>query len=134
MKCRFLLLLLLVLGVAGGLTACYPPVADRDVAGQARLDFTGRILEIRQASPQDIENGLLGAILVQGMIQDGAQDALVWCAVTQDTRLWMQDGQTRQPIAFDALAVGQSVQIAFRGPLAESYPMQGTADEIVAIP
>ena len=134
MKCRVLLLLLLVLGVAGGLTACYPPVADEGAAGQARLDFTGQILEVRQASPQDVENGLLGAILVQGTIQDGAQDALVSSAVTKDTRLWMQDGQTRQPIAFDSLAAGQSVQIAFRGPLAESYPMQGTAAEIVVTP
>ncbi|HSN76136.1 MAG TPA: DUF3221 domain-containing protein [Anaerolineae bacterium] len=134
MKFRVLLLLLLVLGVAVGLTACYPPAADEGVAGQARLDFTGKILEVRQASPQDIENGLLGAILVEGTIQEGAQDALVSSAVIKDTRLWMQDGQTRQPITFDALVAGQSVQIAFRGPLAESYPMQGTADEIVVTP
>jgi hypothetical protein len=134
MKRRVLLLILLVLGVAGNLTACSPRVADAPDAGQAGLDFTGQIMEVSQASPRDVENGLLGAILVQGTTQDGAQDALVSSAVTKDTRLWMQDGQTRQPIVFDALAAGQSVQIAFFGPLAESYPMQGTADEIVVTP
>lgn len=134
MNYRIVLLLLALLGITAGLTACYPPVSDGAVAGQASLSLDGQILEISQASPQDRENGLLGAILVEGTMQDGAQSALVSSAVTRDTRLWLQDGQTRRPISFDALTVGQSVLIAFRGPLAESYPMQGTADEIVVMP
>jgi hypothetical protein len=134
MKYCIALIVLVALGITGSLTGCYPPASEGDGSSQTSLDLEGQILEVRQASPQDRENGFLGAILVEGTIQDGALPALVSSAVIQDTRLWMQDGESRRPIAFDSLVVGQSVQVAFRGPLAESYPMQGTADEIVVTP
>lgn len=110
--------------------------SDRSTTGSvapSQADLVGQIVEIYQANPSDTDSGALGAILVEGMMQGGTQDALVTVAVTKSTQLWQEEGRTRRPITFDALAVHQKVQITFIGPIAESYPMQATAGEIVAI-
>lgn len=48
--------------------------------------------------------------------------------LTGRTRVLNQDGS---PASADQLAVGQTVQVWITGPVAESYPVQATADVIV---
>lgn len=112
-------------------TSCASVAPNTGSVDEFKADLAGQILEIYQAGPLGTENGQLGAILVEGTIEDGAQNALVSVVVIKDTQLWQQDGQARRSITFDSLTVSQHVQIAFRGPVAESYPMQATADEIL---
>lgn len=122
----FVLVCILAEAVACASVAPTPSSVDESTA-----DLVGQILEIYQAGPSGTENDQLGAILVKGVMQGGAQDALVTVAITEGTQLWQEEGQVRQPVNFDSLTVDQRVLITFRGPVAESYPMQAAAGEVV---
>ena len=41
--------------------------------------------------------------------------------------------QERRPATFEALQVGQKVEAWFTGPVAESYPVQAVASDIVIL-
>ena len=113
--------------------SCSPPAPDRSVAGEGKADMEGRVTEVRQADPQDRAKGLLGAISLEGAGQGGTQIGRASVAVTDKTRLFELEGQSRRPITFEALETEQRVQIRFLGPVAETYPVQATADEIVVL-
>jgi hypothetical protein len=51
-----------------------------------------------------------------------------------ETLILEEDGGERRPATFEALAVGQQVQVWFSGPIRESYPMQVDAQQIVILP
>lgn len=54
-------------------------------------------------------------------------------AVTGETEILRQQGGEQVPASFDALRVGQLVEAEYAGPIAESYPSQGTAGSIVIL-
>jgi hypothetical protein len=93
----------------------------------------GLVTEVHQADQQDRAKGLLGAVSVEGTDQGGTQVGQASVAVTDKTLLFELEGQSRRPITFEALKTGQRVQIRFLGPVAETYPVQATADEIVVM-
>jgi hypothetical protein len=76
---------------------------------------------------------LLGSILVEGQIEEGTSFDKASVAVTSGTRIFEQVGQNRQPTTFAALQVGRQVEAWFDGPVAESYPVQATASDIVIL-
>lgn len=53
--------------------------------------------------------------------------------VTGETDILQQQNGERAPAAFDDLRVGQLVEAEYAGPVAESYPSQGTAGSIVIL-
>ena len=53
--------------------------------------------------------------------------------VTGETNILLQQGGEQVPATFDDLRVGQLVEAQYAGPVAESYPSQGTADSIVIL-
>ncbi len=53
--------------------------------------------------------------------------------VTDETEILRQQGNEQVPAAFDDLQVGQLVAAEYSGPVAESYPTQGTAGSIVIL-
>jgi hypothetical protein len=53
--------------------------------------------------------------------------------VTEDTRIHVQHGSEFEEATFSDLQVGQYVEAVFAGPVAESYPVQATASEIVVL-
>lgn len=75
----------------------------------------------------------LGSILVKGepIGQSGVDYASL--RVTKDTVISRQSGDVVTMLGFDALAAGQTVKVALVGPVAESYPVQGTAGTIVIV-
>ena len=53
--------------------------------------------------------------------------------VTGETDILQQQNGERAPAKFDDLRVGQLVEAEYAGPVAESYPSQGTAGSIVIL-
>lgn len=76
---------------------------------------------------------LLGSILVEGQTEEGTSFDKASIAITGNTRIFEQIGQNRQQTTFAALQVGRQVEAWFDGPVAESYPVQATASDIVIL-
>lgn len=76
---------------------------------------------------------LVGSILVEGQVEAGTTFDKATIAVTAKTRIFEQTAQERRPATFDALQMGRTVEAWFDGPVAESYPVQATASDIVIL-
>ncbi len=53
--------------------------------------------------------------------------------ITDETEILRQQGDEQVPATFDDLQVGQLVVATYVGPVAESYPTQGTAGSIIIL-
>jgi hypothetical protein len=113
-----LYLFLALLGCAPSVTTPASPPAIR-----------GSITQ-RSAGPG---GDLLGSILVEGQIEEGTSFDKAAITVTGNTRIFEQIGRNRQQTTFAALQVGRQVEAWFDGPVAESYPVQATASDIVIL-
>jgi hypothetical protein len=76
---------------------------------------------------------VLGSILVEGAIENGTAFDKAAITISSQTRLFELAGQERRPVTFEALQVGQQVEAWFDGPVAESYPVQARASEVVIL-
>lgn len=72
-------------------------------------------------------------ITVEGKVEKGAAYDRASVRVADETRVFVQKGDAFVSARPQALAVGQKVQATFTGPVAESYPVQATAGEIVIV-
>jgi len=108
------------------------------VASLAMLLVTATALALAQAEPG---NGVRGSItsisgavvLVEENPADESGSAKGAFTVTGETEILRQQGDELVPAAFDDLRVGQLVEATYVGPVAESYPTQGTAGSIVIL-
>jgi len=74
---------------------------------------------------------VLGSVRIEGAIdQDTEYDKAV-VRVEDDTKIYRQSGGQLTEATFADLAVGQTVEAWFTGPVAESYPVQAKASQIV---
>lgn len=102
---------------------------DAFVHGDA--DIRGYITDI--STTESDEGGMLGTILIEGEPEEDTGFDKASVRVTRDTRILTEtDGETSET-TFSDLRMGQYVQAAFTGPVAESYPVQATAAEIVVL-
>jgi len=76
----------------------------------------------------------LGSMLVEGPIADGTTFDRAAVRVTEDTEILLKGADGWGRFAFDALSEGDTVEVWFTGPVAESYPVQATAGTLVRIP
>ncbi len=76
---------------------------------------------------------LVGSILVEGQVEAGTTFDKATIAVTVKTRIFEQTAQERRQATFDALQMGRTIEAWFDGPVAESYPVQATASDIVIL-
>jgi beta-N-acetylhexosaminidase len=110
--------------------ACGPGAVTPAPPAEIKMDIRGTITQIELASGGSSE---LGTIRIEGAVEpDTGYDKAV-VTVTADTRIWEQSGQDRREVGFEALQVGQRVEARFAGPVAESYPVQTGASEIVIL-
>lgn len=112
------IVLLLVTYVAVGCTSA-------PEALETEPDFTGFITEIHPIG----EKGTLGQILVEAPADNFIDKYMV--TIKDETQIFKQDGDELRQAAFEALETEQQVQIWFSGPIMESFPMQGTAQQVV---
>lgn len=88
---------------------------------------------ITSRNPANGEGGLLGSILVEGRIENDTQFDKASIAITSQTKIFEQVAQERRPATFEAFQEGQKVEAWFTGPVAESYPVQAVASDVVIL-
>ncbi len=91
-------------------------------------DIRGAITSITAGS-----GDVIGSVRIEGAIdQDTAYDKAV-VRVESDTQILRQAGNALMEVTFSDLTVGQTVEAWFTGPVAESYPVQVKASQIVIV-
>jgi hypothetical protein len=98
-----------------------------------RADITGAVTGVYPADAPLRARGMLGSILVEALEGETITYDKASVAITEQTRIIEQVGQERRPATFEALQVGQKVQVQFTGPVMESYPVQAMADVVVIL-
>jgi len=79
------------------------------------------------------DGDVIGSVRIVGAIaQDTAYDRAV-VRVESDTRILRGAGNATMEVTFGDLTVGQTVEAWFTGPVAESYPVQAKASQIVIL-
>jgi len=94
---------------------------------ETEADFTGFVTEIHPIG----KGATLGQILVESHTDKLVDKYMV--TIKDETQIFEQEGEERSQVAFEALETRQRVQIWFSGPIRESFPMQGTAQQVVII-
>ena len=102
--------------------------------GQASegADIRGYVTSISVA-PGGQDGGVLGSVLIEGELEEDTAFDRANATVTEDSLIYVQRDGERVEAGFLDLAVGQYVEATFTGPVAESYPVQATAGEIVVL-
>lgn len=111
----------LVISCAAVMMSCSPAPRPLD----SKEDALGFITEMTELRTQ----GVVGRILVESHA-----DKLVnkwWVTIKSDTMIFRDEGGKLTPVSFQILAKQQWVKVWFDGPVAESFPMQGRASQIV---
>jgi hypothetical protein len=94
-------------------------------------DICGKITNATLANKNP--NGLIGWIRVEGAKErDTSIDKASINVMVQTDLFKMRDGK-KAVVTFEDLKVGQTVEATFSGPVAESYPVQATAGDIVIL-
>jgi len=96
--------------------------------GGEHWDMTGKIVGVCTADNNSTD---ANSILVEGLVTSGNQQANVTVRVTNDTQLFVKNGNQRTQINFSDLKSGQSVNIQFKGPIIQSYPPQASGSLIL---
>ncbi|SDW47965.1 DUF3221 domain-containing protein [Tepidimicrobium xylanilyticum] len=106
--------LIILLAIA----ACSKEVAEK-------IGIRGQITEIYI----DEENLFIQGILVEGEVEEDTIYDSANVTINDDTKILKDE----QEVTVDYLEEGLTVEVVFDGPVAESYPVQGTAKEIIII-
>jgi beta-N-acetylhexosaminidase len=98
------------------------------------FDIRGTITNIDR-DPETPKTGqtVLLIIRIEGVIEEDTQYDKASVAITDRTLIFEQKGEVQKPLPINALQKGQKVQAKFTGPVAESYPVQATASQIVIL-
>jgi hypothetical protein len=110
--------LVLLLGAAGA--------ADEP----AKVDVRGKATKVAAAGK---DGDLLGTLLIEGEKEKTTSYDKASVKVTKQTRIEKMVGKERKPATFEDLKQGAKVEANFTGPVAESYPVQATAKDILII-
>jgi hypothetical protein len=130
----------------GGTSYSAPAVTIRLTGNRAGVDgpsdigVRGKITRVQPLDDGAAPNGVFGTVLVEGVkAPDTSVDKAV-VSVTPATRLLLRSSEgtgaadkPRTPLRFADLAVGQTVEVRFTGPVRKSYPVQATAAEVIVL-
>jgi hypothetical protein len=94
---------------------------------ETEADLIGFITEIRPNGEGDI----VGQINVESHADKIVSKYII--TITDETLIFQQDGNDLRRTAFETLENKQWVKIWFTGPVTESFPVQGTAGQVVII-
>lgn len=96
--------------------------------GGEHSDMTGKVVGVCSDDNNSTDSN---SILVQGVVTNGNQQGNVSVRITNETQIFLKDGNKRSNASFGNLQPGQSVDITFKGPIIQSYPPQATGTEVV---
>ena len=102
-----------------------------DSVDEGRVDIRGVVASVQPADGTGADNDILGWVLIEGEREKDTQFDKADVAITEKTRILERSGGVLTESTFGSLREGLSVEATFTGPVAESYPVQATAEEIV---
>jgi predicted secreted protein len=105
-----------------------PKDDDEDPVNPKAPDIRGTITEIRQAS-----EGRAPSVLVESGEARGNAIDKAWVSISRETKLLETSGEDFVAVSLTSLAIGQSVEVIFEGPVMESYPVQARARQFVIL-
>ncbi|MFC2034643.1 hypothetical protein ACFLUJ_00765 [Chloroflexota bacterium] len=111
------LLIVLVQGIAG--------CTSVEKVLETEADFTGSITEIHPIG----ERGIPGQILVEARADTFVDKYMV--TIKDETLIFEQIEEEQSQVTFQALETKRQVQVWFSESILESFPMQGTAEQVV---
>lgn len=117
--------LVLMLGALGLLAGCGEPEPEPVTA-----DIRGVITAL---TPAGEPGAGLGSVRIEGAKLPDTRYDKASVRITSETRVFQQLGDFRRPLTFADLALGDKVEARFTGPVADSYPVQATASEVVIL-
>jgi hypothetical protein len=94
---------------------------------ETEADFIGFITEIHPNG----ERGILGRVSVESHADKIVSKYII--TIRAETPIFQQDGNNLRKVAFPSLEDKQWVKIWFAGPTVGSFPVQGTAGQIVIV-
>jgi len=95
-------------------------------------DIRGSITNIYKAT-EDSTGDIIGSILIEGNIEKDTEFDKASVTITKETRVFESISGKLIKASFDSLKPNQRVQALFTGPVMTSYPVQGTAKEVVIL-
>ena len=119
--------LFVLVGLLVALMAVSPGCASTAKPMETEADLVGFITETRPNGEGDI----LGQINVESHADKIVSKYII--TITGETLIFQQDGNDLRRTAFETLENKQWVKIWFTGPVTESFPVQGTAGQVVII-
>jgi hypothetical protein len=96
-----------------------------------KVSIRGSLASAGGSSEEDKKAGLLGTLLVEGKKDKDTEYDKATVKVTKATKIYKEVGGELREASFDDLKGGVKVEIWFRGPVAESFPVMATAGKIV---
>jgi len=106
-------------------TAAFLGCASTAKPIETEADFIGFITGIHPNGERDI----LGRISVESHADKIVSRYII--TITNETSIFQQDGNNLRQVDLEALEDKQWVRIWFTGPVMESFPVQGTAGQVV---
>ena len=120
---------MLALGAALALVLLSACTSDGDAAtGTIGPDIRGAITSVTDGS-----GDVIGSVRIEGVIDEDTSYDKAVVRVENDTSIYRQVGNALMEITFAELTEGQTVVAWFTGPVAESYPVQAKASQIVIV-
>jgi beta-N-acetylhexosaminidase len=101
--------------------------------GKDKVDVRGTVSRVAASDDEAKKAGRLGSILVEGVKDATTAYDKASVKVTDKTKIEKLVGKERKAAKFEDLKKGSKVQALFTGPVAESYPVQATAKEILIL-
>ena len=119
--------LFVLVGLLVALMVVSPGCASTATPMETEADLVGFITETRPTGEGDI----LGQINVESHADKIVSKYII--TITDETLIFWQDGDDLRRTAFETLENKQWVKIWFTGPVIESFPVQGTAGQVVIL-
>ena len=109
------IILLLIISLTMIITSC-----NKDL--DEPIGIRGVIKEIHR----DEEGSLIQDLLVEGEVEEDTMYDVASVTINNDTKIYKGE----EKASFDDLEEEVTIEVIFDGPVAESYPVQGTAKKI----
>jgi hypothetical protein len=96
--------------------------------GGEHSDMTGKIIGVCYGDNNTTDSN---SILVQGVLTNGNQYGNVSVRITNETQIFVKDGNKRNSATFGDLQPGQNIDITFKGPIIQAFPPQATGSAVI---
>jgi len=111
-----------------------PAVAPSSLIGQAQstpVDIRGKVENIELLPIP--KQGIAGRMRVEGAKQMDTQHDKAIIQIRTNTRVFRMVAGMKKAARLEDILEGSTVQVDFSGPVAESYPVQATAGQILIL-